>query len=77
MCFVLLSLLQGDAEAVKELLEQGADPNMKDNAGWTPLVILKQGLAGHKLYLRRATYCLLALSSIKQANGATLCHDDT
>lgn len=39
-------LFQGDAEAVKELLDQGADPNMKDNAGWTPLVILKQGLTG-------------------------------
>lgn len=59
MCVVFMSLFQGDAEAVKELLDQGADPNMKDNAGWTPLVILKQGLAGQKLYLSRATYYLL------------------
>lgn len=42
MCVVFLWILQGDAEAVKELLDQGADPNLKDNAGWTPLVMLKQ-----------------------------------
>ncbi|XP_059198147.1 BRCA1-associated RING domain protein 1 [Centropristis striata] len=32
-----LAAIKGDLEAVKELLEQGADPNLKDNAGWTPL----------------------------------------
>lgn len=37
-----LWVLQGDVEAVKELLDQGADPNLKDNAGWTPLVRLIQ-----------------------------------
>ncbi|NWW96458.1 BARD1 protein, partial [Rhynochetos jubatus] len=29
--------IKGDLEAVEELLKNGADPNVKDNAGWTPL----------------------------------------
>lgn len=29
---------QKNAEGVKRLLLAGADPNTKDNAGWTPLV---------------------------------------
>ena len=29
---------KGNTKDVKELLQQGANPNIKDNAGWTPLV---------------------------------------
>ncbi|XP_071418221.1 BRCA1-associated RING domain protein 1 isoform X1 [Pithys albifrons albifrons] len=29
--------IKGDLAAVEELLNNGADPNVKDNAGWTPL----------------------------------------
>ncbi|XP_072253317.1 BRCA1-associated RING domain protein 1 [Leuresthes tenuis] len=32
-----LAAIKGDVEAVRELLDLGADPNLKDNAGWTPL----------------------------------------
>ncbi|NXO05094.1 BARD1 protein, partial [Rhinopomastus cyanomelas] len=29
--------IKGDLAAVEQLLQNGADPNVKDNAGWTPL----------------------------------------
>ncbi|XP_015723478.1 BRCA1-associated RING domain protein 1 isoform X1 [Coturnix japonica] len=32
-----LASIKGDLAAVEELLKNGADPNIKDNAGWTPL----------------------------------------
>ncbi|NWX35301.1 BARD1 protein, partial [Notiomystis cincta] len=32
-----LASIKGDLATVEELLRNGADPNVKDNAGWTPL----------------------------------------
>ncbi|NXU37899.1 BARD1 protein, partial [Drymodes brunneopygia] len=32
-----LASIKGDLAAVEQLLKNGADPNVKDNAGWTPL----------------------------------------
>lgn len=31
-------ILKGNYDKAKELLENGADPNAKDFAGWTPMV---------------------------------------
>ncbi|NXG61389.1 BARD1 protein, partial [Hemiprocne comata] len=32
-----IASIKGDLAAVEQLLKNGADPNVKDNAGWTPL----------------------------------------
>ncbi|MCJ8732882.1 hypothetical protein PDJAM_G00216790 [Pangasius djambal] len=36
-----LAAIKGDVELTRALLEQGADPNLKDHAGWTPLASLE------------------------------------
>ena len=36
---VFFSYTQGDLIKVRDLLEQGASVNVKDHAGWTPLVM--------------------------------------
>ncbi|CAN7996004.1 unnamed protein product [Ixodes hexagonus] len=32
-----VAAIKGNADRVKQLLEEGANPNVRDNAGWTPL----------------------------------------
>ena len=36
---IFIVVHKGDLPAVKELLSRGDNPNVRDNAGWTPLVI--------------------------------------
>ena len=37
-CTNLIFLFQNDEKKVAELLAAGANPNVRDNAGWSPLV---------------------------------------
>ena len=37
-CTITILPFQGCVETVRKLLAEGADPNTKDHAGWTPLV---------------------------------------
>ena len=48
-------LSQGCLETVKKLLGEGADPNTKDHAGWTPLVSESSTVGGQELFLNQVT----------------------
>uniref|UniRef100_A0A8C3PJD4 BRCA1 associated RING domain 1 n=1 Tax=Calidris pygmaea TaxID=425635 RepID=A0A8C3PJD4_9CHAR len=50
--------IKGDLAAVEELLKNGADPNVKDNAGWTPLVSVEDlFFLSYAFFNSQGSYC--------------------
>ena len=45
-------MLQGDVNVINKLLQDGDDPNVKDYAGWTPLVRNPDCMAGNMMGLK-------------------------
>ena len=48
-------LSQGCLETVNKLLGEGADPNTKDHAGWTPLVSESSTVGSQEFFLNQVT----------------------
>ncbi|XP_074950170.1 BRCA1-associated RING domain protein 1 [Phalacrocorax aristotelis] len=64
--------IKGDLAAVEQLLKNGADPNVKDNAGWTPLH--EACNHGHKEVVELLLQCKALVNTTGYQNDSPL-HD--
>ncbi|NXU27412.1 BARD1 protein, partial [Thalassarche chlororhynchos] len=64
--------IKGDLAAVEQLLKNGADPNVKDNAGWTPLH--EACNHGHKEVVELLLKCKALVNTTGYQNDSPL-HD--
>ncbi|NWX18897.1 BARD1 protein, partial [Aegotheles bennettii] len=67
-----IASIKGDIAAVEQLLKNGADPNVKDNAGWTPLH--EACNHGHKEVVELLLQCKALVNTTGYQNDSPL-HD--